>query len=235
MSSAPVPRVALVTGGNRGLGLEVCRQLRARGLRVLLGSRDLARGRAAATLLGGESATLRVVPLDVAGADLERQAERALAELGRMDVLVNNAAIHYDTWQTASTADMTTVREAFETNLFGAWRLARHLAGAMKSRGYGRIVNVSSGAGSLASMDGGTPAYSVSKAALNALTRCLAGELRGTGVLVNSVCPGWVATDMGGAGGRPIPEGAEGIVWAATLPEGGPTGGFFRDRVEVPW
>jgi NAD(P)-dependent dehydrogenase (short-subunit alcohol dehydrogenase family) len=178
---------------------------------------------------------LRVVPMDVASAELEAQADGALREFGVIDVLVNNAAIHYDTWQTASTADMTTVREAFETNLFGAWRLARSLAAPMKRRGYGRIVNVSSGAGSLSDMGGGTPAYSVSKAALNALTCCLAGELSGTGVLVNSVCPGWVATEMGGAGGRPIPEGAAGIVWAATLPEGGPTGGFFRDGVRLAW
>lgn len=99
----------------------------------------------------------------------------------------------------------------------------------------GRIVNVSSEAGSLASMSGGTPAYSVSKAALNALTGILAAELRDTGILVNSVCPGWVATDMGGAGGRPVEEGAAGIVWAATLPDDGPTGGFFRDGKPLPW
>jgi NAD(P)-dependent dehydrogenase (short-subunit alcohol dehydrogenase family) len=235
-TSAPAAgRVALVTGGNRGLGLEVCRVLVGRGLRVLLGARDAEKGRSAAERFGMSADRLRVVPMDVASAELEAQADGALREFGVIDVLVNNAAIHYDTWQTASTADMTTVREAFETNLFGAWRLARSLAAPMKRRGYGRIVNVSSGAGSLSDMGGGTPAYSVSKAALNALTCCLAGELSGTGVLVNSVCPGWVATEMGGAGGRPIPEGAAGIVWAATLPEGGPTGGFFRDGVRLAW
>jgi NAD(P)-dependent dehydrogenase (short-subunit alcohol dehydrogenase family) len=99
----------------------------------------------------------------------------------------------------------------------------------------GRIVNVSSQAGSLASMRGGTPAYSTSKAALNALTRVLAGDLTGTGVLVNAVCPGWVATDMGGTGGRPVADGAAGIIWAATLPDDGPTGGFFRDGKPLPW
>lgn len=235
LSGQVAGRVALVTGGNRGLGLEVCRQLAARGLRVLLGARDPERGRRAAERLGLPATRLSVVPLDVAAADLEAQVRGALGEFGVIDVLVNNAAIHYDPWQSASTADLATVREAFETNLFGAWRLARSLAGPMRERGYGRIVNVSSGAGSLSDMDGGTPAYSVSKAALNALTRCLAGELRGTGVLVNSVCPGWVATDMGGAGGRPIPDGAAGIVWAATLAEDGPTGGFFRDGVPLAW
>ena len=99
----------------------------------------------------------------------------------------------------------------------------------------GRIVNVSSGAGSLASMGSSTPAYSVSKAALNALTRMLAADLKETGILVNSVCPGWVATDMGGAGGRSVEDGAAGIVWAATLPDGGPTGGFFRDGKPLAW
>ena len=105
----------------------------------------------------------------------------------------------------------------------------------LRQSGHGRIVNVSSGAGSLSSMSGGTPTYSPSKAALNALTRLFAGELERDGILVNSVCPGWVATDMGGSGGRPVEEGAAGVVWAATLPDDGPTGGFFRDGKPVPW
>ncbi len=105
----------------------------------------------------------------------------------------------------------------------------------MKKNGCGRIVNVSSGAGSLHYIQGGTPAYGISKVALNALTRKLAFELRGTGILVNSVDPGWVATDMGGRGGRPVKEGAKGIVWAATLPNYGPTGGFFYDGKPEEW
>ncbi len=221
-------RTALVTGGNRGIGLAVCRQLAARGHRVLLGARDLATGEAAARALG---AGVRAVALDVADPDA---AARLAAEVGGVDVLVNNAGVHYDDWQQALAVDWRIVAEAFATNLFGAWRCAIAFAPAMRERGWGRIVNVSSEAGSLAGMGAGTPAYATSKAALNALTRVLAGELGGTGVLVNAVCPGWTATDMGG-GGRPVDEGAAGVVWAATLRDGGPTGGFFRDGRPLAW
>jgi NAD(P)-dependent dehydrogenase (short-subunit alcohol dehydrogenase family) len=149
--------------------------------------------------------------------------------------LVNNAAIHYDTWQRASTADLRVVTEALEVNLLGAWQTSLTLLPLLRASGHGRIVNVSSEAGSLASMDGGAPAYSVSKAALNALTRMLAGDLRRDGILVNAVCPGWVATDMGGPGGRPVAEGAASVLWAVDLPDDGPTGGFFRDGRPIPW
>lgn len=120
-------------------------------------------------------------------------------------------------------------------NVFGAWRVSAAFAKLLVASGHGRLVNVSSEAGSLASMGSGSPAYSMTKAALNALTRFLAAELRSGGVLVNAVCPGWVATDMGGSGGRPVRDGAAGIVWAATLPDDGPTGGFFRDGRPIPW
>ena len=156
------------------------------------------------------------------------------APLARVDVLVNNAGIDYDDDQTALAAGLDRVRRIFETNLFGPWAMAQAVGPGMRERRWGRIVNVSSGAGSLTSMGRGTPGYSASKAALNALTRLLAAELAGQGILVNSVCPGWVATDMGG-GGRPVSEGAAGVVWAATLPDDGPTGGFFRDGRPLPW
>jgi NAD(P)-dependent dehydrogenase (short-subunit alcohol dehydrogenase family) len=160
---------------------------------------------------------------------------RLAAELERVDVLVNNAAILYDTWNRAATVDLDVVREAMETNLYGAWAMSQALLPQLRRSGHGRIVNVSSEGGSLGSMGGGTPAYGVSKAALNAFTRTLAGELRGDGILVNAVCPGWVATDMGGPGGRPVEQGAASVVWAALLPDDGPTGGFFRDGEPVPW
>jgi NAD(P)-dependent dehydrogenase (short-subunit alcohol dehydrogenase family) len=226
-------KVALVTGGNRGIGLETGRQLAALGFTVLIGSRDPAKGEAAARQLGGK---VEVIALDVAAPDA---AALAAAEIerrfGRLDVLVNNAAIHYDPRARALKPDWTVIREAFETNVFGAWRIAAACAPLLSASGHGRLVNVSSEGGSLASMGAGAPAYSTSKATLNALTCILAAELRGAGVLVNAICPGWVATDMGGPGGRPVAQGAAGIVWAATLPDDGPTGGFFRDGKRLPW
>jgi NAD(P)-dependent dehydrogenase (short-subunit alcohol dehydrogenase family) len=227
-------RIALVSGGNRGIGLEVVRQLAALGWEVVLGARDPKKGEAARQGLGAPSVT--VMPLDVADPEAApRIAAAVSARFGRCDALINNAAVHYDDWETATRADFRIVREAFEINVFGAWRLAAALAPLMRAQRYGRIVNVSSEVGSLASMGAVAPAYATSKAALNALTRVLAVELRGTGILVNAVCPGWVATDMGGQGGRPVAEGAAGVVWAATLPDDGPTGGFFRDGVPLPW
>ena len=125
--------------------------------------------------------------------------------------------------------------EAFETNVYGPWRLCQSFVPLLRQSPHARIVNVSSSAGALKGMKAGTPAYSMTKAALNALTLMLADELRDEGILVNAVCPGWVATDSGGPGGRPVPEGAQGIVWAATLPDDGPTGGFFRDGQRIAW
>ncbi|GAB4463767.1 MAG: SDR family oxidoreductase [Armatimonadaceae bacterium] len=226
--------VALVTGANRGIGHEVCRQLAEQGFRVLLGARDAVKGHAAAIEIGG---AVRALELDVAS---EESVRRAVGQVtddpGRLDVLINNAAIHYDTWQRAGEADIDgTVMEAITTNLLGPWRMCRAFLPLLRQSPHPRIVNVSSEAGSLASMGAGPPAYQVIKAGLNALTRTLAGELAHTGIRVNAVCPGWVATDMGGSGGRPIPAGAAGIVWAATLPDDGPTGGFFRDGKPLPW
>jgi NAD(P)-dependent dehydrogenase (short-subunit alcohol dehydrogenase family) len=228
--------VALVTGANRGIGLEVCRQLGRRGHSVILTSRDAAKGRAAAETLRREGIEVHVLALDVADDRSVKDAAGAVERSpGRLDVLVNNAGILYDTWQRAAAADVAVVREAFETNTLGPWRVTQAFLPLLRRSGHGRIVNVSSGAGALASMDGETPAYAMSKAALNVLTMMLAAELRPSRILVNAVCPGWVATDMGGTGGRPVAEGAAGVVWAATLPDGGPTGGFFRDEQPIPW
>jgi NAD(P)-dependent dehydrogenase (short-subunit alcohol dehydrogenase family) len=213
--------------------LEVVRQLAGLGHRVYLGSRDPVAGDRAAAGLAGD---VRAVGLDVTDAgSIDAAVATIRAEKGVLDALVNNAAIHYDTWQSAIDPDFAVIDEALATNTFGAWRLAIAALPLLRASAHPRIVNVSSGAGALTDMGGGTPAYRVSKTALNALTRMLSSELAADRVLVNAVCPGWVATDMGGSGGRPVRDGAAGIVWAATLPDDGPTGGFFRDRRPIPW
>jgi NAD(P)-dependent dehydrogenase (short-subunit alcohol dehydrogenase family) len=227
-------RVALVSGGNRGIGLEVCRQLAGRGITVVMGSRDAEQGRDAASNLPDG---VVVHQLDVSEPEsVERLARSVEEEFGRLDVLVNNAAISNDEGQSGVDADLDRVKEALEANLFGAWRLCEVAIPLMRRNGYGRIVNVSTGLASLEDMGGGSPGYRVSKTALNVLTRILGSELRGSGILVNAVNPGWVQTDMGGSGAtRTVEEGAEALVWAATLPNSGPTGGFFRDREPVAW
>ena len=227
-------RVALVSGGNRGIGLEICRQLAERDIAVILGSRDEESGKRAAEKLSGK---VVVHQLDVADEEsVGRLAPFVEEEFGRLDILVNNAGISNDEGQRGVSADLRRVREALEANLFGAWRLCELAVPFMQRHDYGRIVNVSSGMGALEDMGGGSPGYRVSKTALNALTRILASELRGSGFLVNSVCPGWVQTDMGSTHApRPVEEGADTPVWAATLPNNGPTGGFFRDRRPIPW
>jgi NAD(P)-dependent dehydrogenase (short-subunit alcohol dehydrogenase family) len=231
-----VNRVAVVTGANRGIGLEIVRQLAGRGDTVVLGARDVDAGHRAAQLLGSTPGEVLVRRIDVTGAvTLEALADELSAAVGRVDVVVANAAIHYDTWQDATDADLTVVAEALDTNLLGAWRTIQALLPLVRASRHGRIVAVSSEAGSLASMGGGIPAYRASKAGLNALVRMLAAELHAEGILVNAVCPGWVATDMGGPGGRPVTEGAASVLWAVDLPDGGPSGGFWRDGRPLPF
>jgi NAD(P)-dependent dehydrogenase (short-subunit alcohol dehydrogenase family) len=231
-------RVAVVTGGNKGIGLEICRQLAAKGLRVVLTARDEKKGLAAAKTLSKAGGEVGFHPLDVADAgqvaELARWVER---ELGGVDVLVNNAGILID-GRSASvlSVDPEVFHETLATNFFGPLRLAQALAPGMVKRRYGRIVNLSSGLGQLGEMGDGTPAYRTSKAALNTLTRMLAAATRGSGVLVNSMCPGWVRTDMGGPNAsRSVEQGADTATWLATLPDDGPTGGFFRDRKPIAW
>ncbi len=223
-----------MTGANRGIGLEVTRQLAQHGMTVYLGSRDLAQGQAAAQPL--IQAGLMVIPcqLDVTQpAEIEQVVGLIDTSYGRLDVLINNAGILYDTWQRAVTADLGQVQQAWDTNTLGSWRLVQGCLPLLRRSAHPRIVNVSSGAGSWDSMTGSTPAYNLSKLALNGLTRMLAAEL--PAMRVNAVCPGWVATEMGGAGGRPVAEGAASVVWAALLPDEGPTGGFFRDGKRLDW
>ncbi|HEY1296497.1 MAG TPA: SDR family NAD(P)-dependent oxidoreductase [Chloroflexota bacterium] len=198
--------VVVVTGGNRGIGLEVCRQLSEAGYQVVLGSRDAQQGQAAMTRLAHPG--VRAVQLDVDDEESVTSAARWVEDhLGRCDALVNNAAIDYDTDQQASTADLDRVHRIVETNLFGAWRTTLAFLPLLRGSEHPRIVNVSSGAGSVTRMGAGPPGYQVSKAALNALTRTLAAELQRNHILVNAVCPGWTATDMG-RGRRSVHDGA---------------------------
>jgi len=230
-------RVALVTGGNRGIGLEICRQLADHGLHVVLTARDATMGREAAAALGGDERGVRFHALDVTDPEGVRGvAAWTDATLGGVDVLVNNAGVLLGEDVGVLDAPIDAYRASMETNVYGPLRLCQALVPGMRTRRYGRVVNVSSGAGQLGSMGGYAPPYSLSKAALNALTRQVAHAARGTNVLVNAADPGWVRTDMGGRGApRTVARGADTAVWLATLPDGGPTGGFFHDRRAVPW
>jgi NAD(P)-dependent dehydrogenase (short-subunit alcohol dehydrogenase family) len=227
-------RIALVTGANRGIGLEVSRQLLERGYRVVMTGRDLRKVEAAQRAFGGDAIA---VGMDVKDRASIANARRAvIAEMGRVDVLVNNAAIVLHESGSVLSIPPDAFRATFDTNLFGVIEVCRAFVPAMAERRYGRVVNVSSGAGQLSGMSTYAPAYSISKAALNAFTKILAETYRGGGVLVNAVDPGWVRTDMGGRSApRSVEQGAETIVWAATLESDGPTGGFFRDRRPIEW
>jgi NAD(P)-dependent dehydrogenase (short-subunit alcohol dehydrogenase family) len=230
-----VEKVAVVSGANRGIGLAVVRGLAEDGMTAVLGSRDPRSGEAAAAPLRAQDLDVRPQQLDVTDqASIDRLARWVEDELGRCDVLVNNAGILRS--GRAGEMDPRVADEVWKVNALGAWRLAVALIPLMRRGGGGRIVNVSSGAGSLSKMRAYAPAYSVSKAALNAITRVLAAELLEDGILVNAVSPGWVATDMGGPGApRSLDQGAESVLWAVWIPDDGPTGGFFSDGEPVPW
>jgi NAD(P)-dependent dehydrogenase (short-subunit alcohol dehydrogenase family) len=232
---AMATQTALVTGGNRGIGFEVCRQLGAKGYRVIVGSRNGQAGEEAAEALRRQGIDANALVLDVASPE---SIDTAVAELQArnvaVDVLVNNAGIYPE--GDLKDVAMATVREAMEVAFFGPLVLCQALLPGMERAGFGRIVHVSSGLGQITDgLDGGAGPYAVSKTAMNALTNRLATEVSG-GIKVNSVCPGWVKTRMGGESApRDVKDGAAGVVWAATLPADGPTGGFFRDGRPIPW
>jgi NAD(P)-dependent dehydrogenase (short-subunit alcohol dehydrogenase family) len=223
--------IALVTGANRGIGHETARQLVGRDYDVIVAARDESKARAAADEIGG-----RALQLDVADpASIGRAAAAIADDPGSLDVLVNNAGIGSDFGVAGADPDFDAIQRALDTNFFGAYRLSIALMPLLRRSEHPRIVNVSSGMGAVNEMGGWSPGYRVSKAALNAMTRILATELEGHGVKVNSACPGMVATDMGGQFGaqKSVEDGAGGVVWLATLPDDGPTGGFYRDGRQI--
>lgn len=240
MTTQKKDQIALVTGGNRGIGFETCRQLGRLGFVVLLTSRNADAGEHAAASLRSEGIDVRHQQMDVTDqTSISRCAEWVEKEFGLLHVLINNAGIMRDSSKQGASifeAKTTLLRESFDTNTLGPLLVAQALVPMMHSAAQARIVNVSSSMGQLSQMEGQYPGYRISKTALNAVTRILARELEDTQIKVNAACPGWVRTDMGGAGAPRSPaQGADTIVWLATLPDDGPSGGFFRDRKPIPW
>jgi NAD(P)-dependent dehydrogenase (short-subunit alcohol dehydrogenase family) len=234
----PAKKIAIVTGGNRGLGREIARQLMKADIFVVIGCRSEPKCAMAVDDLQREGANIAGHQLDVNDTkSVRRFVQHVEKAHGAPSILVNNAGVYPESTDAKVVEVSTSVwRETFETNLFGAVRMCREVVPLMKRLRYGRIVNMSSGLGQLHQMGEGSPAYRVSKAALNALTKTLAAEVAGSGILVNSMSPGWVRTDMGGAEApRSVEEGAETAVWLSLLPSNGPTGQFFRDRKAIPW
>ena len=230
-------RIALVTGGNRGIGLEVCRQLANLGIRVILGSRDAGKGEAAAGDLKASGLSVEPRQLDVASVQSIRECMNWIRnDVGRLDILVNNAGVMLEDADDDPLEELEIIRDTMQINVYGALLLSRLSIPIMKSRRYGRIVNLSSSMGALNEMGAGYIAYRLSKAGINVVSRVIAAESEGMGILVNSMDPGWVQTAMGGARApRTVQQGAETITWLATLPDSGPTGLFFRDRKPIPW
>jgi NAD(P)-dependent dehydrogenase (short-subunit alcohol dehydrogenase family) len=223
--------IALVTGANRGIGREVARQLADRDYDVIVTARDQAKAAEAADAVGG-----RPLALDVSDpASIERAATAVASDPGALDVLVNNAGVGLDWGVSSLEPDFDVVQRTLDTNFFGAYRLTLALLDLLRASEHPRVVNVSSGMGGVNEMGGWSPGYRVSKAAMNTITRMLSTELADAGVKVNSACPGLVATDMGGQFGakKSVEDGAAGVVWLATLPDDGPSGGFFRDGKRI--
>jgi NAD(P)-dependent dehydrogenase (short-subunit alcohol dehydrogenase family) len=231
-------QIALVTGGNRGIGLEVCRQLGQQGIKVILTSRDASKGAEAATNLQQSGLDVIFHPLDVSDAEsVEIVRQYIEKNFGRLDILVNNAAIYPDEGVSIFKIGVASLRETLNTNTIGAFLTMQAFLPLMQHQQYGRVVNVTSEYGNIHQMESIVAAYCVSKVALNALTRLFASELKGyPDIKVNCADPGWVRTDMGGKSAPRSPEqGADTIVWLATLPAEGPTDGVFYERQKMEW
>ena len=232
-------KIAVVTGANRGIGLAITRQLAGQGIHVVATARDAEQGQAMLAELQAEGLPVSTFCLEVTDADACAALLAHINEhFGRLDMLVNNAGIAPDQWVSGFDVDINRLREAMEVNLYSALRLIQLFIPMMKAQGHGRIVNVSSELATISQCQmGSTIAYRISKAALNSMTVLLAQELKDfPDILINAAAPGWVKTELGGPDApRTTEEGADTPVWLATLPEGGPSGGFYRDREVYPW
>ena len=235
--SQPTERIVLITGGNRGIGREVARQLARRGFRVVIGARDAAGGREAAAEIQAAGGKAEVLPLDVSDSASIRAAAKAFADRAdHLDVLINNAGIYPDRGFDVLTVSRELLTRTFQTNTFGPVEVTQSFLPYLRRSGAARVINVSSGYGQLDGLSPDVPSYCLSKLALNGVTLLLSRALRGTGVVVNSMCPGWVRTEMGGANAdRSVEEGADTAVWLADEAPQDVTGRFFRDRREIPW
>jgi NAD(P)-dependent dehydrogenase (short-subunit alcohol dehydrogenase family) len=244
MSQHTPTKIALITGANKGIGYEIARQLGKKGIAVLLGARDFARGTAAAEVLQSEGISAQPIVLDVTDdASVAQAALLIEKQYGRLDILVNNAGITDDRSTTPTQKSVKDFQVSFDTNFFGPIRVLHAMLPLIRKAPAGRIVNMSSGKGSLtqhAAMDDEphitTAPYNASKAALNRVMLDYAKELRDTPIKINNVCPGFVSTDLNNhAGVRTPEEGARIAVKMALLPSDGPTGTFQNDEGIVPW
>ena len=228
--------IAVVTGANQGLGFEVCRQLAIKGVRVILSARNETKGKEAAESLKKEGLDVDFHQLDITDKkSIQRFAKYVKEKYGKLDILINNAGILIDSQDFCTTVDLDKVRKTFETNVCGALLTTQELIPLMQRSKNGRIINISSRMGALSFMGKGAPAYRISKAALNALTRTLAIELKNTRITVNSVTPGLIKTTMGGEKAiRSTMQGADTVVWLA-ISNNRETGKFFLERKEIAW
>ena len=237
-------KIAIITGANKGIGLEICKQLLQKGFYVILTARDTTKGQDAVRQLLTINADIEFFKLDVnSHEDITALYNHISSKFSRCDVLVNNAGIFPDprndlenNWPSILSAKIENIQQGIECNTYGTLRMCQAFIPLMQENNYGRIVNLSSGMAQLSDMNGCCPGYRISKTAINVITRIIADEFKGTIILINSMCPGWVKTDMGGAEAtREIPEGADTAVWLSELDNDGPNGLFFRDRAVIPW